>query len=194
MSYALLWIEALLTSLLWVAAVVACSGRLNRKTGSRLIAFFIGVVPFALGFGGLCAATAVLKFSVRVRENWFAYASSLLIAYLVCGIGLLMIAARRKAPGLKRAAAIWPRRRLALGLFTAMAITVMTLWNLDLEARSMAGNLRNEAGSIMLSVSPPSIADSRNAALVYEKAFSRLAGIRPWPERTLPFPERKNPT
>jgi hypothetical protein len=173
MSYALLWIEALVISLLWVATWVACAAHLSRKWVSRATAIMIALVPF-LVLGALAAVSAWLKFGLMLDLNWFGYTLSLFAAYVICGIVLLIIATRRKAPVHSWAAADWPRGRLAAGLLTATAVGAMTLWNMDLEARSQAGLIQLQAGTLMLEVSPPNVSDSHNAALIYDKAFARL--------------------
>ena len=68
----------------------------------------------------------------------------------------------------------WPRGKLAIALGVAVALHLMTFWNLDLAARQQAENLRGEAGALALSVAPPRIADSENAAILYEQAEEGL--------------------
>ena len=50
----------------------------------------------------------------------------------------------------------------------------MTLWNLDLRAQMEIQALRAEAGALALSVAPPAIPDSANAAILYEKTRERF--------------------
>jgi hypothetical protein len=173
MSYSLLWIEALVISLLWVATWVACAAHLSRKWVSRATAIMIALVPF-LVLGALAAVSAWLRFGLMLDLNWFGYTLSLFTAYVICGVALLIIATRKNAPANSWAAAEWPRGKLAAGLLTATAVGAMTLWNMDLEARSQAGLIQLQAGALMLEVSPPNVSDSHNAALIYDKAFARL--------------------
>lgn len=176
MSYGLLWIEALLTSLLWLATWTACSAgiRRSRRWLVRLPGLLVFLIPFAI-YGGLTYVTGMLKYSFHLVHNWFAYALSLLLAYCGGAIILFFCARRRSVIAPEISARSWPRGRLALGLAAAAAITCMTLWNMDLEVRGQAANLRIEAGAMMLSVAPPSLSDSQNSALLYEKAFRQLA-------------------
>lgn len=53
-------------------------------------------------------------------------------------------------------------------------LDVMTFWNVDLAIRNEAANVRTEAGAMLLSVAPPQVEDDRNAAVLYEKAFTRM--------------------
>ena len=81
MNFALLWIEVLLISLLWVATLAAFVGRLKRRwVRGLLVSVVLGVPLFFLGtfvFGA-----SVMKFSTKIEPSWFIPALSLLLAYL----------------------------------------------------------------------------------------------------------------
>jgi hypothetical protein len=170
MSYTLLWIELLIVGLLLYAALMAVAA--GRHWAVRALLFVPDLI-FFLVLCGLCAATAAYKYALHIEQSWFGYMVSLLIAYVIGAVVIDRVGWRRQA-GMLRAAAAWPRGRLVLSLITAVAVLAMTLWNMDLEARTEAAVVRMQAGAMMLSVAPPNIPDSQNAALLYENAFERL--------------------
>jgi hypothetical protein len=176
MSYGLLWIETLGVTLLGVATAAAITGRLGRRSGERLVAIavIIAVVIMGLCLAGVVATTAVLKFGVGVEPNWFAYALSLFVASILGMIVLLRAARRRPDPGTTMAASIWPRGRLALALAGVAAVTLVTLWRMDVQVRADAAQVRADAGAMLIAVSPPAVEADRNAAVIYEKAFALL--------------------
>ena len=55
-------------------------------------------------------------------------------------------------------------------------LAVMTAWNMVLQVQVEVQALRAQAGAMALSVAPPSVGDSANAAPLYEKARS-MTGI-----------------
>jgi hypothetical protein len=75
---------------------------------------------------------------------------------------------------LARPAAAWPRRNLWLGLAASALALGLTVWNMDLAARADLAIARQEAGAVLLSITPPPVADSENAARVYADAFKEL--------------------
>jgi len=176
MSYGLLWIETLVVALLWVAGWLALAGRVRRGWCYRMLASVIVAAPLAV-LGGVVALTALLKIGSHFRESRFGYATSLLVMFMGGMVVLLRMAGRR---GESRGGAMWPAGRLLLALAAGAVVWTMTIWNMDLAVRSQLAALRAEAGAIMLSVSPPAVNDSINAAVVYEKAFRRLANDSSW--------------
>ena len=71
-------------------------------------------------------------------------------------------------------AATWRLNRLALALGAVILLACMTFWNLDLAVRQEMAAMRVEAGAVALSISPPRIPDSQNAALLYIQALEIL--------------------
>jgi hypothetical protein len=173
MGYGLLWIESLIFWLLWTAVLSACAVRVQRRR-NRWFLWGAAVVLPLLILGGVTAAAAYLKFAAGFEANRFWYAATLFAAYLIGAVAILFKALRKPEPALSRAAFSWPRGRLAAALLTVAALSLMTTWNLDLEVRGRAAALKVEAGTLLLTVSPPTVSDSQNAALIYEKAFERL--------------------
>jgi hypothetical protein len=172
MSYALFWIEILLASLLWVAVAYALATRLKRRV-ARIVILLIGLFVPGLNLIAATTMTALLKFIAGFETNWFAAALSLLVAYVIGAI-LILRRGRRSAPGFGASAAQWPLVRLATILLGTMAVESMTFWNMDLAALNGVAMMKVQAGTLMLAVTPPSVSDSQNAALLYDKAFARL--------------------
>ena len=101
---------------------------------------------------------------------------------------------RRDADAAVPRAATWPRGKLAAGLAVAIALHLMTFWNLDLAVRQRVETLRVEAGAIALSVAPVPVLDRDNAALLYEQAFQarpRRRGPRPYAEKWSAWLQRR---
>jgi hypothetical protein len=73
-----------------------------------------------------------------------------------------------------RRAAGWSGWKLNLVFGAICILSLMTFWNLDLNARNRLGRLRARAGSIIAATFPSGTPDSQNAARVYEQAFRSL--------------------
>ena len=170
MNYQLLWIDALLISLLWVAAMAAMTGRLNHKW-VRGILFPIIVGPPLFVFATFLYSSAAMKFVAKIEPNWFVYALSLLVAYLI-GASLILYRGRRS--GLKPATAAWPRLPLLFALLICIAVGYMTLLNMDLAIRARCAILGQKIGLIYVAAAPAIVSESQNAAPLYERAFKRL--------------------
>lgn len=175
MSYSLLWIEGVAVALMWVATSAALAARI-RRAARRWLFLVAALVLLLLPYGVLVAASAALKFSAGLQVSWFGYCLWLLVVSLAGLLVILWLALGRPEPGTARAAASWPVGRLAVGLVALVVLNLMTFWNLDLQVRNEAANLRLEAGAMVLSVTPPPVEDDRNAAVLYEKAFARMKG------------------
>jgi hypothetical protein len=173
MGYALLMIESLALSLLLVALVLACAGRLRLGWLRVALAVPVPLVLLVIHVA-LTGVAAQLQFG-RGIGGWFYPMLALTIAVLV-GVIWLMVRGLRgaDADGTACAAASWPRGKLAIGLVAAAALYSMTFWNLDLVARQQLAALRVESGAVALSVAPPRVPDRDNAALVYQRAFAAM--------------------
>lgn len=173
MGFALIWAEGLAVALFSLALATAWTAR-----GRLARALWIAVVY--LLFFGAAAALVVATFEVHrvygalVRTTWFSYSLSWLVAFTVISVLLLRRGMRRPEPGLARAAASWPRRNLWLGFGGAMLALGFTFWNMDLAARADLAIARQEAGAVLLAMTPPPVAESENAALVYAEATKDL--------------------
>ena len=170
MGFLLLWTENLAISLLFTAIVIACAGRIHRRWLRLAIWVPFGFVVF-LAYLALTILLGVLKFAYASSFDWFYPALALTLSYLV-GALLIRVAGLRQRNGDPATvpAATWPRGKLILALGVAIALHLMTVWNLDIAARQQLASLRSEGSAIILSAMPPRIADNENAALLYEQA------------------------
>lgn len=144
----------------------------HRAVRGLLLALF-AAVPFV----ALCMVvntTAWLRYMEQVQTGWFLYAVCLLATELIGTVIVIILATRRREAGMDWAAAGWSISKLSLACLTALAITAMTLWNMDLAVQSQASIVRLEAGNLMLATSPPSVSDALNAAPLYISAFKRM--------------------
>src|SRR5205823_854454 len=89
---------------------------------------------------------------------------------------------RRPGAGLARRASAWPRRRLWLGFGGAGLALGFTVWNVDLSVRADLAIARQEAGAVLLAMTPPPVSDSENAAQVYAEATKDLGEPTPIPQ------------
>jgi len=190
MNFELLWMDALIVSLLWVAALAACVGRVKRGwMPATLSPVVVGVPLFPLGTFVFAASTA--KFISKVEPNWFGYALSLLLAYLI-GASLILRRASRRHPGLPPAAAAWRRGPLALAWLLAGAVGYMTLLNMDLVIRARGALLSVQMQSVYLATLPAITSDAQNAAPMYERAFAILREDPPAGVDNPPFGKSDN--
>jgi hypothetical protein len=171
MSYAAFWIEILSLSMFFTALTMAVSAR------AKGLKSWLVLAPNAFVFFALCApaaGAAFLKFKLDLPESYFAYATSLLAACVVGSIILQRAGAHRPA-GISRASARWRIGPLAIGTLICLIVLVMTIWNMDLEARHRSEAVRARAGELLLSVAPPNVPDSQNAAILYASVFKTMS-------------------
>ncbi|MGA2031856.1 MAG: hypothetical protein ABSG68_06350 [Thermoguttaceae bacterium] len=164
-------------SWLWIALVVAFAfgGAWAVLRGPWLgaAAILIALAPLAI-YVVLALLAAMLHFRHMASGALFPAMVMLTVAYGVGAVGVLVYGLRRQSePSLVRAGT-WPRGRLAVALLVAVALHLMTFWNLDLAARQQLATLRAEAGALALSVGPPRVPDRDNAAIVYQQAFEAM--------------------
>jgi hypothetical protein len=173
MGYVLLLIESLAWSLLLVAMVLACVGRLRRGWLRLALALPAPLVLLVIHVA-LTAIAAHFQLGHRIG-GWFYPMLVLTICVLVGAVCLLFRGLRRANDDPTAcAAATWPRAKLAIALVAAVTLYGMTFWNLDSAARQQLAGLRVEAGAVALSVAPPRVPDRDNAALVYQRAFEAM--------------------
>jgi hypothetical protein len=181
MGLTVFWIENLAASLLFVATVAACAGRLRRRW-LRIGVWSTVETAIALFYAAVAALAAVLQFHRPPLAYRFWPALALAILFLAGSLWLGIKGLRRDGDGTTPTrAGTWPRGRLAVALAVALALHLMTFWNLDLALRHQMAECRAEAAALALSVAPPRIADRDNAAIVYEQAFDGLPNrLKSW--------------
>jgi hypothetical protein len=77
-----------------------------------------------------------------------------------------------------RQATLWSAWKLNLVFAAACVLSLMTFWNLDLNAKNQLGRLRARAGSIVVATFPSRIPEAQNAARVYEQAFESFGMLK----------------
>ena len=181
MGYALLWIENLIVLLLLMALIVACVGRLRRRW-LRIVLWVPVPLVLLSGYALQTVFTAVLQFRAETvydfwppKVHWFWQMLALTLAFFAGTLWLSIRGLRRvDATTTPTVAAGWPRGRLAIVLGVAVALHLMTFWNLDSSLRQQMATARAEASVLALSVAPPRVPDRENAALIYEQAAQVL--------------------
>jgi len=173
MGYALLWIESLAAALLLVAAATAYFAQARKRWLGRIVLCVAVAAPLIIGALETTGA-AVLAYAL-IEHNWLAYTVSWLIC-LLAGSGLVLWFGLRRTEGL-RAAASWPAAKLAVGCAVAVALHLITFWNMDTNVRLMLSSVRLEGGAMAVAAAPPRPPDQENAAFLYEKAFATIKQI-----------------
>jgi len=181
MGYVLLWAIGLCAALLCLALSAAWATRKPSAVRAAWVAavFFIPVA--AAAFATHATAPWQSHYGEYLSTGPFTWWLSWLIGYLALAPLLLWRALRREAPGLGRAGAGWPRGKLWAGLGGAALAMGLTLWNLDLAARTDLAIARQEAGDLLLTLSPPAGADSEKATRLFRDAEKDLMPVpAPW--------------
>ncbi len=178
MGYILLAIEHLAVSLLLLTTLAACSAHLRRRRTAAIVA--AAVLLTLILFGPFLAAATAARFVMNLVYHHFIPVLTLTLLFILGSVFVARAALRSEADG-EPAGRQWPRLKLAAALATALLLELMTFWNLDLAVKNQIAAARLEAGALSLSVAPPQVPDSLNAALIYEKAF-KLIGDEQWPK------------
>jgi hypothetical protein len=167
MSFMLLWIEMLAACVLFEATLITVG--LRRKSRLAVLAIYaVGMLLLAAPLV-MMVASAIITFFSPLRSHVFWWTLLLLICYLI-GTGVVWRLARRPdETGIRRADS-WSVARMATMLAVVISLIYMTMWNMGLKVQVEIQALRAEAGAMALSVMPPQVADSVNAARPYEQA------------------------
>ena len=183
MGYALLWLEALAGELLLWVTLVACLARIKRRFLRNVLV--LGLVLVALAaYAGLLCVGGYFEAHRMAPEGWARPFQVLIGLCAVGAIVILLVGMRgRKLDPQRPAAATWPWGKLAVALAVALALNMMTFWNLDAAVKQRVDALRVEAGALALSVAPPRVPDRDNAAMVYEKAFELMGSQLAWSKK-----------
>ena len=182
MGQFLFWLEAAVTSVLFAAlglAIVSRIQRRGRRWVVRIVWSMLAILPWLVAIGAFAAVGI-----------WAGGALVPLMLSAIGGIATLLATiavvtrGRKISPGTnKTIAETWRLSRLALAWVGALLLTCMTFWNLDLAVRQEMAAIRVEAGAVALSVAPPRVPDSQNAAVLYRQAWEALAARNDGPEK-----------
>jgi len=139
----------------------------------------LAILPWLVAIGGFLAVGI-----------WAGGALVPLVLSAIAGIATLLATiivvtrGRKISPGTNETIAETRRlSRLAMAWVAALLLTCMTFWNLDLAVRQEMEAIRVEAGVVALSVAPPRVPDSQNAAVLYRQAWEALATRNEAPEK-----------
>jgi len=179
MGYALLWLETLGASLLLVATLLACIGRLRWRWLRRTLGVAVALVPL-VALTGLTVLAGLMQFAWRINDRWFYPLLCLTILYALGAAALFLRGLRRESEGVAVAAATWPQGRLAMALGVFIGLQMTTLWGIDMQVQQRLAGLRSEARALALSVAPAPIPDAENAALIYAEAFEAMKFTEDW--------------
>ena len=183
MGYALLWLEALVAALLFVATVAACAAQLQRR-GMQLALWVVGALPPLLLFATLSVGAGFLKYQGVLVDSLFYGLLALAICFTAGVIWIRLAGLRLLGEGLARPVASgWSRGKLAVATVVAVILCMMTYWNMDAVVGQQAAALRAESGSLALSVAPDRVPDRQNAAIIYGQAFETLGDYKTWPKK-----------
>ncbi|HWB53272.1 MAG TPA: hypothetical protein VG722_03740, partial [Tepidisphaeraceae bacterium] len=171
MNYAILWVDALIVCLLWVAFFASCISRLKRKWVRGVLLAVVFVIPL-WALGSLVAASISMKFVGHFPHSWFLYFVTLLATFLL-GTGLILYQARRRPVTIKPAAATWRPVPLGLALMIIAGVGYMALVNMDLAIRARCAVLSVKVMSVYQAAAPAITTESQNAAPLYNEAFAR---------------------
>ncbi len=167
----LFWIEAAITTVLFVALGSALASRIKlpgNRGALRVLWFLLAVAPWATAIIGLAYIDTRFGGARWPLVGFSAGAACALIAAII-----VVIRGRGRVDTIRRAAQ-WRLGRLSLAFAAALLLTAMTYWNLDLAVQQDMSVERVKAGAIALSLAPARIPDSQNAALLYKQAWEAL--------------------
>lgn len=180
MGYALLWVIALVGELVLLATLMACIGRLERRGLRTVLSVLVALASFSACLGLLCVIE-MAKAERIVAHTWGRPIWFLTLFYAIGASWILFrgLRAGPQQPDLPRAAT-WPRGKLAVALFAAFVLYMMTFWNLDVAVRQRVAALRVDAGALAASVAPTGVPDRDNAALIYQQAYELMPPAEFW--------------
>ena len=196
MSYFLLmWIESMAVCVWFGAGATAIFARRARRRTQVLWPIIFGALVLA-GAALKTAGVYLLVYYLIIRPWWLTYILSWTIVFAVAAAVVIVRGLRRREDGAPQARG-WSVGRIAIAGGAAIALALITYWNIDLTAKTRLAAMRAEVGAIALSAAPARVPDRQNAALVYQKAFDAMAKLENQPQEvqekwnhwTAPTPE-----
>jgi hypothetical protein len=170
-----MWIETMAVVLLFVAGMTAIfAGRPRRRT--QVLWSIVVASLFLVGAAVKTGAVYALVLYLVITTGWFVYMLSWTLVYAAAASVLIVRGLRRGEDGAPRARG-WPVGRLAVAAGAALALALITFWNIDLTAKTRLAAMRAEVSAIALSVAPARVPDRLNAAFTYQRAFDAMAKL-----------------
>jgi len=174
-GYILMWIETMAVVLLFVAGMTAVFARRPRRRTQVLWSIVVASL-FLVGAVLKTCVIYALVLCLIITTGWFVYMLSWTIVYAAAVSVLIVRGLRRGEDGPPKARG-WSVGRLALADGAALALTLITFWNIDLTAKTRLAAMRAEAGALAMSAAPPRVPDRQNAAFTYQRAFDAVAKL-----------------
>jgi hypothetical protein len=181
MGQLLFWLEAVVATVLWsaFATAVVCRTRRGRR---RWLAAIPCAVPAVLPWVVAIGTFALVEIGAGGALVPLISASAACAAFAAAAAVVIKRGTRPSGFAAARIAATWPLSRLAMAWGAAALLTLITFWNLDLAVRQEMATLRAEAGAVALSLSPPRVPRSENAAGLYRQAWGILEAQQDTPK------------
>ena len=180
MGHFLFFVFVVASCLLWSAACTAAAARTQRPW-LRLLLEAMAVLAPVVTLAPFVAFTGFLAFVKHLPTNWFGPTLAAFLSALIGGVWIVWAGlARAHAQPLRAEAdpvplaARWPLVGLAAAFVIAKAVSFGTLLIIDNAVAAQAPYLRLEAAQLMQNNLPPMVAESQNAAPLYQQAFAIL--------------------
>jgi hypothetical protein len=180
MGHFLFFVFVVASCLLWSAACTAAAARTRRLWLRRLLVAVAVLAPI-IALAPFVAFTGFLAFVKHLPTNWFGPTLATCLSALIGGTWIVWAGlARENAQPLRAEAdlvplaARWPVVGLAAAFVMAKAVSFGTLLFIDNAVAAQAPYLRLEAAQLMQNNLPPMVAESQNAAPLYQQAFAIL--------------------
>ena len=173
MDYAVLWLLAMVTSLLFTALIAALFSSLKKPRWRHLWMFAtVGVLTFLFGIFSLFAG--LMYFNKLIIPSWlFPYAVSFALVYLIASIVIWRKGLVTKAD--TPPARAWRRGILVSCLFLGITLTLTTYSLIDvyrqIEFSNVNGDLKTRLQEIWPSKPPPHL----NAYPLYDRASRAIS-------------------
>ncbi len=180
MGHFLFFVFVVASCLLWSAACTAAAARTRRLWLRRLLVAVAVLAP-VVALAPFVAFTGFLAFVKHLPTNWFGPTLATCLSALIGGTWIVWAGLARENAQRLRAeadavplAARWPVVGLAAAFVMAKAVSFGTLLFIDNAVAAQAPYLRLEAAQLMQNNLPPMVAESQNAAPLYQQSFAIL--------------------
>ena len=180
MGHFLFFAFVVASCLLWSAACTAAAAQTHRPW-LRLLLEAIAVLAPVVALAPFVAFTGFLAFVKHLPTNWFGPTLAAFLSAIVggawivwAGLARANYAPLRFSSDMVPLAARWPVVGLAAAFVMAKAVSFGTLLFIDNAVSAQAPYLRLEAAQLMQNNLPPMVAESQNAAPLYQQSFAIL--------------------